>query len=306
MKRYLNHIIRSWRSHGVVQFTTCIVLSGVFSVVGTSLLIHQNLKHIFEQWGDSVQVSVYLKDQIDDGSLDEIRKFITGSEYFRDVQYISKEAAFENFSNQTFEYMPSFVFDKDFGNPLPASFEMKATGDLSSSAHLGKIKEFVQELKTVDGIDSIMYGQEWIDNYASFLQGFSYISGSFIIVLLAGSLFVIGNSIRSSMSQRQQEIEIFELVGATPSFIRRPYIVDGLFTGLLAAIVSIVICYLLFLWQSQALQDYGSLWKVSFSFFNTPTILILLSVGLFLGGVGAWLCVAQINSGWAATRGSKT
>lgn len=302
MKRCFNHIIRSWQSHGVVQLATCIVLSGVFSVVGISLLIHQNLEHMISQWDNSVQASVYLKDQVSETSLSEIKKLITQSSYFKDIQYTSKEAAFKNFQSQT--YIPNFVFDKDFGNPLPASFEMKVVGDLSSSAHLEKIKIFVKNLERVDGIEDITYEQGWVDNYASFLRTFSYISGSLIVVLLTGSLFVIGNSIRSSISQRQDEIEILELVGATTATIRRPYIVDGLFMGLLATMISLIICYLLFSWQFQILQDYLSFWKIHLSFLNTQRILIILVMGMFLGASGSWLCVSRINSGWAATRGA--
>ena len=307
MKRYMSHIIRSWRSHGVVQLATCVVLSGVFSVISFSLLVHQNLEGVFHQWGNSVQVSVYLKDQMSDGSLGEVRDFIERSPYFKDIKYVSKAEAFKSFQNQTSEYIPDFVFNKDFGNPLPASFEMKLAGDLGSSTWLKRIKNFTSELKVINGVEDITYGQGWVDNYASFLWSFSYVSGSLIFVLLAGSLFIIGNSIRSSMSQRQGEIEILELVGATASSIRKPYIVDGLFMGALAAIISLLTCYLLYLWQSQVLQNYLSFWNVTshLSFLNLPRVLIILVMGALFGALGSWLCVSRMNNGWAATRGSR-
>ena len=277
-----------------------------FSVVSFSLLIHQNLQYILNQWGDSVQVSVYLEDQVSEGSLGRIKEFLTDSSYFKDIQYTSKDAAFRKFQIQSAESMPEFIFNKDFENPLPASFEMRVIGDLSSPVWMEKIKGFIGKLQAVDGVEDVAYGKGWIDNYTSFLQGFSYISGILIITLLAGSLFVTGNAIRSSMFQRQEEIEILELVGATSASIRKPYIVEGLFTGLLATVISLVICYLLFSWQAQLLQEHLNFWKVgsSLSFLNIPRILFILIVGLFFGGVGSWLCVSRINSGWAATRGA--
>lgn len=303
MKRYFNHIVRSWQSHTVVQLATCVVLSGVFSIISLSLLIHHNLENLFHQWGDSVQVSLYLKDHLEGEPLEEIKELITHSPYFKDIQYISKAAAFKNFKDQTFDYVPDVIFNKDFDNPLPASFEMKVRGDLSSVTYLGGIRNFIERLKSLNGVESVTYGQGWVDNYASFLQIFSYVSGSLIVILLMGSLFVVGNSIRSSLSQRKEEIEILELVGATPTAIRGPYVLDGVLTSLLAASTSLVMCYLLFLWQSQVLETHLSFWRVHLSFLSYPKILIILAMGVSFGALGSWLCISQINSGWAAIRG---
>ena len=303
MKRYMKHIIRSWKSHGAIQLATCSVLTATFCVINISLLLHQNLKDMLNQWGQSIQVSVYLEDDIRKEVLENIQSLITNSTYFKDVQYIDKGKALENFKKQSSHYIPDIIFDKNFENPLPSSFEMKISQIKNMSLQLEKVKEFLQEFGATKGVDDIIYGEGWVKNYASFLNIFSYISSILIIILLAGSLFVIGNAIRSSLFQKQKEIEVFELVGATPSFIRKPYIIDGLCTGLLATAFSLIICYLLFTWQSQLLKDQLAFWNVPFSFFTPTSILIIVSSGMFLGAFGSWLCISQINNGWAATKG---
>ena len=303
MNRYIKHVIRNWKSHGTIQLATFIVLIATFSVVNISLLIHKNLKDILNKLGHSIQVSVYLKDPINKDSLERIRSIITSEPYFKDVQYISKKLAFENFKKQNSHYIPDIIFDKNFENPLPSSFEMKVTPSEDIALQLEKVKEFTQTLGAVEGVDDISYGRGWVDNYTSFLKAFSYVSGTLISVLLAGSLFVIGSSIKSSIFQKQKEIEVFELVGATPSFIRRPYIIDGLCTGFLATALSLLICYSLFFWQSQVLKNQLEFWSLPLSFFTSTMTLTILCLGTSLGIAGSWLCISQINNGWAATRG---
>ena len=298
MKRYLKHTFKSWRSHGATQLSTFTVLVGAFSIIGISLLIHQNLTQVFNQWGTSLQVSVYLEDPLEAESLKSIRSFLRESKYFEDIQYVSKQEALEKFKDQMSLEITNF--DNNLENPLPSSFEMKIIGSLGAHLKTEKMNGFFQELRNKKGVEDISYGQGWVENYASFLKAFSYASGFLIIVLLSGSLFVTGNSIRSSISYRQKEIEIFELVGATSSFIRRPYIIDGLVTGLMSSTLSILICYLLFHQQSQILKEHLIFWEIRFSFFNNYMIAAILFIGMLTGAFGSWLCVSRVNSGWAA------
>ena len=302
MKRCVNHIIKNWRSHGATQLSTFAVLIGAFFIIILSLLIDQNLRLLFKQWGQSLQVSLYLEDNLREPQRKGIRSFLEESEYFEDIKYVSKEKAFQDFKSQM--SIDITGFDKGFGNPLPASFEMKIIGSLAYKVK-GEINNFFQELKSHEGVEDVSYGKDWVQNYISFLTAFSYISSTLIIVLLSGSLFVIGNSIRSSVSHRQKEIEIFELVGATPSFIRRPYIVDGLFIGGLSSSLSLLICYLLFNHQSQYLSEQMGLLSTQLSFFSIHTIIPIILMGMLVGSLGSWLCVSRLNSGWSAARRGK-
>ena len=300
MKRCINHIIKNWKSHGATQLSTFTVLVGAFSIISLSLLMDQNLRLLFKKWGQSLQVSLYLEDNVGESQRKEIRSFLETSEYFEGIQYVSKERAFQNFKSQ----MSIDITDLDngFGNPLPASFEMKIIGSLAYKLK-GKINNFFQELKSYKGVEDVSYGKDWVQNYISFLTVFSYISGTLIIVLLSGSLFVIGNSIRSSVSHRQKEIEILELVGATPSFIRRPYIVEGLFIGGFSSSLSLLICYLLFNHQSQYLSEQMGLLSTQLSFFSIHKTIFIILTGMLVGSLGSWICVSRFNSGWLAARG---
>ncbi len=304
MKKYFHHILRSWRFHGIVQWSTCVVLIGVFSVVSFSFLIHQNLESVFHKWGDVAQVSVYLEDGVKGEFLENIKGFVEGSSYFKDIEYISKKVALQNFQGQISQDIINLITRKELENPLPASLEMKMAGDLSSSSWLSEMKSFLNDIKDMEGVEEVVFGNTWVDNYASFLKTFSYISLLIVIILFTGGLFVISNSIRGSISHRKKEIEILELVGATPSAIRRPYIIDGLLTGLFAAAFSLLICYLLFLWQSQIFQENLGFWQAGwhFSFLSPLRMIIILVMGVFLGTLGSWLCISEMNSGWIATQ----
>ena len=300
MRRYIKHLTKGWQHHGITQASTFTVLAGVFLIISLSLLINQNFKHMLQQWGQSLQVSVYLEDQITEKNLSRIKNLLNKSDYFEDIQYTSKDDALQRFKGQISIDIANLSNNLD--NPLPASFEMRFAENIDPQIIHENISTFFLNLGDREDVESVVYGQDWVEDYASFLKFFTYASLLLIAFLLFGSLFVIGNSIRSSISNRQKEIEILELVGATSSFIRRPYIVDGLLTGLFSSALSLLICYFLFYQISYLWQEKMGLWDIQPFFLNLQMISIILLMGLLTGFFGSWLCVSRINSGWLAAQ----
>jgi cell division transport system permease protein len=285
-----------------MQTATLSVLIGSFTILVLALLVHQNSQRFLTQWGQEVKVSVYLKEEADDSETKSVSKFIESSGLFENVQFISKKDAAEKFKKRVGEYVPGLLTDLDFDNPLPASFEMKVDGGLTSNNEFKKIVEFAKKLTQTTGVDEVSYGQGWVENYASVLRIFSLTSAVLIIVLLFGSLFVIGNSIRNSILQRRDEIEILELFGATRGMIIWPYIFEGLFLGLIATVAAIFASYALYLWQADLMTSQLSFWHLNtkLEFLSAGRILLTLVVGATFGGLGSYLWARQIATGWAA------
>ena len=161
----------------------------------------------------------------------------------------------------------------------------------------------MKSITKIFGVDDISYGQSWVENYAALVKSFSYSSLLLIAVLLAGSLFVVGNSIRNSISLRREEIEILELVGATRSMIMMPYIFEGAIMGFFASALSCGICYLIFVWQASIINSSLGFWGLGsqFGYLAADKVFLLLLLGIVFGAFGAFLCVRKLSNGWAAS-----
>jgi len=285
-----------------MQFATLTVLTGTFTVITLFFFMHANLTRILSHWGESVQLAVFLKDSASSDQINQVQNFIKGLDGIDNVKFVSKEAAAESFQKQMGHYSPQLLSDPEFGNPLPASLEIRFLEGVSSDGSYGKMVKVAEQLARLAGVEDVSYGQGWVENYASLLRVFSSSSYLLIIVLLAGSLLVVGNAIRNAIHQRREEIEVLELVGATPMDIRLPYIFEGAVLGGLAATSSLLFCFGLYRWQQAVAAKHLGFWglanEVGFLGFNQS--ITVMSLGILFGAFGSYLCVRRIATGWAA------
>lgn len=304
MHQSWRHFIRTWTQHTAMQVATLAVLAGTFTVISFSLLVYENLHSILSRWGESVQLAVYLEDELPQEEVGKIKNFISHLGEFETVEYISKEVAAQRFRKQMASYTPDMLLSEQYGNPLPASFELKLKQKMKDEDSYQQIVGYAKKLKEVSGVEDVSYGQGWVENYAGLVDSFSYTSWILIVVLLSGSLFVIGNSIRHSISQRRDEIAVLELIGATYARIATPYIFEGAVMGLLASLGSLGLTYLTYLWQSAVFtQDLGFLGlQGAFGFIGWSLALAIVGLGTTFGALGSYLCVQRISTGWAAAQ----
>ena len=152
------------------------------------------------------------------------------------------------------------------------------------------------------GVDGVSYGQDWVENYATVVRSFRASSLLLLFVLFAGGMLIVSNSIKNSLSQRREEIEIMELVGATSAEIRTPFVFEGVIIGFISAVIAIVITYFVYLSQSGLIQkELGFLGLASgLQFISMGKIILMLWGGAILGALSAFLTVRKINTGWAA------
>ena len=180
---------------------------------------------------------------------------------------------------------------------------MAFVGGVKTDADVKRMEQIAARVGKIEGVEDVSFGQGWVKNYSRFVSAISASGGVIVLILIIGSLFVTGNSIRVSVSGRREEVEILELVGATPAMIRRPFVMEGLLTGFIASVIAIALNIGAYAWQC-------SLMKPSLIFagvadqISLPGVLQalgLLLIGTLMGAVGALLAVRQINDGWSAS-----
>ncbi len=293
----LQNIKRSFRHHPTTQTTTLFVLTATFFVIASFFCVQKNLQHVFEVWGESVQYTVYLRDMISPEALKKIRQKLESSNQFESINFVEKSEAAKKFKIEMGLYSAGLLSDADFGNPLPASFETKLKPNQS-------VQSLTSALTQMDGVDEVSYGQGWIENYLTFIKTFARASNFLMALLLVASLFIVSFSIRSAISQRRDEIEILELVGATSRMIKAPFLAEGAFIGSAASLFAILFCYGFYHWQLQFFEDSIALWKLNLQFLSLFQSMGFIGLGGFFGWLSAYFCVQTQASGWAAAERS--
>ena len=115
---------------------------------------------------------------------------------------------------------------------------------------------------------------------------------------------IVGNSIRALVDQRRKEVEILELIGATPQYIRVPFVLSGAITGFLASVFSLGLGFLLYGLVLSKFMNAVKILGISdkLSFFSPLELLIIIVSGIVIGAVGSYLCIKNINNGWSAVQ----
>lgn len=301
-KSCLYHFIRSWEKQPAVQAATLSSIAGAFVVISAALVFQQNLDSLITKWGTEISVNVYLSENTSDKSRSELRSKIESSKLFTKIDYISKNDAVVRFQKRLGSMAPTFFADGEFENPLPESFEMIMSRSADSVGAYNKLVEFAAGLRSFVGVEEVSYGQEWLENYASTVAIVRAISWGLIFILLAGSLLVIGNAIRSGIYQQKQEIEILELFGATRNMIIAPFVFEGAILGFVSSLVSLFISYALYSWFLSVIGESLSFWNLKdhLVFMSFPRVLLFIFLGTFVGALGSLICVKQVSTGWAA------
>ncbi|MCB0384046.1 MAG: ABC transporter permease [Bdellovibrionales bacterium] len=302
--RWLKGFCRSWQQQTGMQLATLSVLAGTFVVITLFWLIHHNMDRVLVSWGESARLSVFLSDQAKEDEIKTTHQFLEGLGQFKKIDFLTKEEAAQKFDQQMGSYSPDFLSDPEFGNPLPASFEASLRDGIPTEKRYALLVDLARKIAGQPMVEDVYYGQGWVENYTAVVRSFQASSWLLVLVLLCGSLFVIGNSIRNAIAQRRDEIEILELVGATPEMIRLPYVVEGVLMGAIASLMSIGICYLLYAWQADMIRTELGFLNLSraIGFIGWADGVGIVLMGALFGAAGAYLCVHRVCNGWAASQ----
>lgn len=302
--RICRDLLRSWSQHTGVQIATLTVLVATFTVVSTALTASLNLQKVLSHWGKSVNVTVYLNDDIKTEELSKLKMQIEDLDAFTAIDFVTKEAAKASFEKDLSNILPTLLKDESFGNPFPASFELSLKEELLQQYDASPIDQVVGKISKLIGVDDVTYGQDWVKNYAALLNGVNRFGFVFVLIMLLGGVFVVGNGLRSAVAHRREEIEILELVGATYNMIRRPYVIDGMFTGFLSGCLALVFSSVIFRLGVDAMQSQISFLALNseIKFLSVSWMLTVISASTVFGFFGSYLSIRQLNGGYSASK----
>jgi cell division transport system permease protein len=254
-------------------------LIGVFIGLGTWLV----------SWSDNkkreLAVHVFIADAATSKQVDALRVKLESDPRVKPdgITFCSKDCALRIMrkrSPELTQFLPA--------NPLPASFDVVPKRGEDTEA----IALSVQKSK-LPAVDTVRYGKEVSQRILAIARGIQVVFGIIVIILLAASTILIANTIRLSIFARRREIEVMKLVGASNWYVRGPFMLEGVLTGLAGSLAAVI---LLFLGREIAvpqilghIQDDPDVRAMAFTY----TAAILVLGGLAIGALGSGLTLRR-------------
>ncbi|MBQ9987159.1 MAG: permease-like cell division protein FtsX [Erysipelotrichales bacterium] len=297
MSNFLHDIPRHFKEayHGLLR-NIAMTLSSVSAVTVTLVLIAvftvfaMNISAFTKNMESDTKIHVQIEDVIEESKIPSLQEAVEKIANVSEVTYSDKDAELDAFIEIYGEHGELFESYRGEANPLKRAFIVEVDdGD--------EIERVTQDITKIPGIESALYGGT---NVLAMMDAFNAIrSGGLIFVLCLSALaiFLISNTIKLTITARKDEIAIMRLVGASNGFIRTPFLIEGMFIGLLGALFPILI----------TIFGYGFLYEAFNGVFFSemfPLIAVdpfvyqvsglLAFIGVMVGLIGSYISVSRL------------
>ena len=217
-----------------------IIMSLTMLIFGVFFVITQNINSIMKQIESEQGIEVFLYD-ISEDQTKALEVYIRNIDGINTVEYKSKEDALNQLKSQ-FKDREDLLSGYDENNIFPASYVVTLTDLTKNNEVKQKIEEYDKDKPDTEKvIKKITSSDETITTLINLANGIRIITGVILVILIIISIFIISNTIKLTVHARRKEISIMKYVGATNSFIRWPFIVEGIIIGIISGAISIII-----------------------------------------------------------------
>ncbi|SFG61997.1 cell division protein FtsX [Desulfotomaculum arcticum] len=233
IKYYLREAARSMLRNSWLSLASVGTIIISLLILGSTVLLVMNVRHVATSVESSLEITVFLEDDLSDETLDQMEeeiKFVPG---VASVDFVTKQQALVDMK-ASFGDKAGLLDGLEKDNPLPNSFRIKTT-----RAEI--VPEAARQMEKMNGVEQVRYGQGVVEKLLS-LTHWVRIWGSITIVVLGvAAIFLIATTIRMSVFARRREIGIMKMLGATNLFVRMPFMLEGMILGLAGGLVAVLI-----------------------------------------------------------------
>lgn len=280
-------VLTRFQSHLKSTLLVALVIGVAMSLPGLFYLAIDHIGHLTNSLQENNEVTVFLQLDTDEAQVKTIRLLLKEHPQIKTFRFIDKNMAWKSMQAKlkSTENMQDTV---QLDNPLPDAFYVK--GHSSAPDALEALKK---DLTQIPAVDHVLFNNDWSKRIASLVMMAKKVI-YFISILLAIGLFVIiGNTIRMQIMTQREEIEVSNLIGATNSFIRLPFLYAGALYGFLGSLFGIVIIVLSMSRFNQAIAELANLYqnRLAFGGMGGEMVLFLILAGITMGWLAAFMVV---------------
>lgn len=221
----------------LASFTSIFSLFVAVFLLGILARVSYNAYEVAQALRQSVDVEVFLQD-MNQSETDDLKNKIENEELVTAVSYISKDSAAAVFREE-FGTEGASLADLEF---LPASFRVK----MAEGTEIERIDSLVAHFGEYKGVEEVSFNQKLLEIIETRFRTFTLVGGALAGLILLASVILVFNTIRLTIYAKRSLIKAMKLVGATNSFIRRPFVVEGVIQGIIAGLMAVLIMMICF------------------------------------------------------------
>jgi cell division transport system permease protein len=224
----------------VRNFFSITIICLTFLTVGVFLALANNLEHVAEQISNNMAAVFFLDKDISEEQISVIEQELRQSPLVLENTFVSADEAVDKFIEKFPELQG--IIENIKINPFPPSIE---TTFKEKTITFREASGLITRIQKMPGVEDVQFNQEWVDRVNSFSRLTKAVGFFLGGILVLASFFIISNVIKLNVFARKDEIEILRLVGATNTFIRVPFLLEGITLGVIGGVVSLFLLFLL-------------------------------------------------------------
>ncbi len=265
------------------RITSTLSVSLVLFILGIMAMLGILANNLSVYVRENIGFSIVLKDTATENNVAQLQATLANAEYVKAAQYISKEDALKEVMLELGENPEEIIGV----NPMQASIEVRLIADYT---HPDSILNINHKLSKYNYIEDIYFQKDLIQSVNDNMRTLGAILFALAIVLMVISYVLISNTIRLTAYSKRFIIYTMKLVGATPGFIRRPFILSNILSGIIAAIIAIILLTCCISYVVSEFDNFNTL-------LNTQMMLIVYGIVLLLG-----ILLTAVSSFFAVNR----
>ena len=280
---------RNTWSNRMMSIASICVLMSCLVLIGCASMIFLNIESLLARIEEENVVMVYIEDDTADADITAMGAALNGMDNVKEVEFVPKEDAWADQLSTMEDAQAQFFTEISSDIPLPDAY--KVTVD-----DLTYFDQTVSRIEQLEHIDTIRENKDLAQKLVTIRHGVEVISIVIVVVLLAISVFIISNTIKLTVYSRRLEISIMKSVGATNSFVRLPFVVEGMILGIISGIVSLGLVWAFYEFAIHQFSDLLSslqLEALNFADFALPMLGIFVLIGIVTGVGGALISMGR-------------
>jgi cell division transport system permease protein len=277
--------ILNLRRAPILSATSVAVMGLSLFVLGIFLLITVNLRTAITAVQKQVEVVVFLQPEFRDAELQSLDAFLREHPAVLQARFLTRDEALAEFRRELADR--EYLLEALETNPLPDTFEVMLFDDWKTT---DRIALFAEQVGGMAGVEEVKYGREWVGRLNRVIFVLVMVDLFLGAVVALSSLLVVANTVKLTLIARRDMIELMKMVGATVGVIRRPFVIEGILQGgLAAALAGVLLASLTGFLQGRVPEVVALSGSLLFAFFM---------FGAFLGGLGSLISLQGFLRKW--------
>jgi cell division transport system permease protein len=286
IKRTFAHSFKNVRRAPFQALGSVFILLLTFFAAQAFVLVSLGSQVLLTYFGTQPQVTAFFTDKVDEATILQIKQQLESQSYIAKVTYVSKEEALKLYQQQN--QNDPLLLEMVTADILPPSLEVSA----KSMEYLPKIND---DLKQISGVDEVAYQKDVIEALQRWTRGIRTSGVVLVGFLVATSIIITSIIISMKVAQKRNEIKIFRLLGATPWYVKGPFIIEGMIYGMASALLAWVFLYIILLYSTPLLLSFIG----DIPLLPVPFLTMLMLLG---GSVGAGALMGFVSGSISTSR----